>query len=449
MILDSDKFVIELDRLREPKVISFGEAFGNRVIVIRSLKSVLEACRIQTAEARRATGKGFDTVARPRYQKGYLFQRDGKYVLRYREPIIQNDGTIAAVHRAVTLGSFAKKKDAQRTAEAHLRSLNCGSIQPQAVMTFREFWDLYFVTQVFPSLKFSTQRLYKSLARRHLVPAFGNRRLNEIARVQIQQFITLKMQAGLSVQTLAHLRNLLSKVFSTAMSWGWLQDNSARGVKLPPREPVRERRVLNQSEIESLVPALTDPIRSIFLIALLADLRIGEVLALEVQDADLVNARLHVRRDVYCGHLGSPKTPRSERQVPIGPLLMSAIRTWLAKRPGPSMWLFPSEAGTPFHDRNLLCRNLWPVCDTLGIRRFTWHVLRRTFLTTGGNTGQPLPVMASIAGHSSIETTMRYILPNEAVQRKTVRKIEKVLCSNVLKNEASEATPGKAKVLIQ
>jgi len=433
----------------EPVAVFAGEAGGFRLIVTRPLKSVLEECRIPPAEARRAIGKGFDTMARPRYQKGYLFQRDGKYVLRYREPIIRNDGTIAAIHRAVTLGSFAKKKDAQRTAEAHLRSLNCGTFQPQAVMTFREFWDLYVVTQVLPMLKFSTQRLYSCLARKHLIPAFGNRRLNEIPRVQVQQFITLKKQAGLSVQTLAHLRNLLSKIFSTAMSWGWLQDNSARGVKLPPREPVRERRVLNPSEIEKLVPALADPVRTILLVALLADLRIGEVLALEVEDADLVNGRLHVRRDVYCGHLGSTKTPKSERRVPLGPLLMSAIRRWVGKRPGPSNWLFPSEAGTPFHDANLLHRNLWPVCDTLGIRRFTWHVLRRTFLTTGGNTGQPLPVMASLAGHSSIETTMRYILPNEAVQRKTVREIEKVLCSNVLKNEPSEATPGKAKVLIQ
>jgi len=32
----------------------------------------------------------------------------------------------------------------------------------------------------------------------------------------------------------------MSKILGTAESWGWLQDNVAKGVKLPPMERVRK-----------------------------------------------------------------------------------------------------------------------------------------------------------------------------------------------------------------
>jgi hypothetical protein len=104
-----------------------------------------------------------------------------------------------------------------------------------------------------PTLKHSTRKLYSSLASKHLLPYFGELRLSEIQRVQIQHFVIGKQKQEYSVQTLAHLRDLMSKILGTAQAWDWLQDNVAQGVKLPPMEHVRGARVLAVAEITKLL----------------------------------------------------------------------------------------------------------------------------------------------------------------------------------------------------
>ena len=113
------------------------------------------------------------------------------------------------------------------------------------------------------------------------------------------------------------------------------------------------------------------------MLGLLTGLRIGEILGIRVGDVDLTGRLLYVRRDVYRGHVQDvPKTKHSERGIPLAAILVAAIQQWLEIRPGGSDWLFPSKAGTPHHDRNLLRREVWPVDDRLDVPRFGWHSLR-------------------------------------------------------------------------
>jgi integrase len=284
------------------------------------------------------------------------------------------------------LGPLASKKEARQAADAHLLQFNAVTRRPQATLTLGSLWSRYFVPEILPVLKFSTRRLYRALATKHLLPEFGGERLCDVARVQIQQFIGRKQRQGYSTQTLAHFRNLLSKLFGVAILWGWMNDNPARGIKLPSMERVRKARVLSVEEIGLLSRSLSDPACIIFKLGVLTGLRIGELLALCVEDLDLVGLRLYVRRNVYCGRVGTTKTKASEREIPLASALVSDIASWLTVRPGRSEWLFPSEAGTPYHDRNLLTRNVHPICDSLGIQRFGWHSLRHYsgFLTMPG-----------------------------------------------------------------
>ncbi len=184
--------------------------------------------RVETRE------KGEFLVARPRYQHGYLFQRVNNWVLRYRESVVNSDGSLGHRHRSVVLGEYGTKREAKRAADAYLRPFNQRAYQPQADMTLADFWLHYFEPEILPTLKVSTRKLYRCLAGKHLLPHFGEQKISDIARVQVQQFIGIKQRQGYATETLGHLRDLLSKVLSTAISWGWLQDNPARGAKLPP-----------------------------------------------------------------------------------------------------------------------------------------------------------------------------------------------------------------------
>jgi integrase len=188
------------------------------------------------------------------------------------------------------------------------------------------------VPEILPTLKYSTRKLYGCLTDKHLLPYFGNERLSDIQRVQVQHFVIEKQRQGYSVQTLGHLRDLMSKILETAKSWGWLQDNVARGVKLPPMERVRKARVLAVAEIAKLLEVLSEPVRTMFILALGLGLRIGELLPLRLEDVDFNAGLLYVRRDYYRGHLQTPKTTRSGRKLKLPIFLVNVLRKYLVGR---------------------------------------------------------------------------------------------------------------------
>jgi integrase len=91
-------------------------------------------------------------------------------------------------------------------------------------------------------------------------------------------------------------------------------------------------------------------------------------------------------------------------------------------------WLFPSAAGTPLSDRNLINRKVYPVSKRLGIPHFSWHSLRHTFSTLGGNEGSiPTLVMKQLLGHSKLSTTQKYMHELEGQQREAMAKIENLI----------------------
>ena len=375
-------------------------------------------------------GKEF-SLTRRRYQKGCLVKKGKNWVLRFREDMLNPDGTVGRIHRSVVLGALRTKGEAQRAADACLRKINDGSREPQSTITLNDFWNAYFEPEILPTLKYSTQNLYRLLSAKHLLPTLGDHRLCDLSRLHIQQFIGQKQREKYAPQTLAHFRNLLSKLFSTAMNWGWMESNPAQNIGLPPMERTRTARVLSPDEISKLAATLAEPARTIFLVGALTGLRIGEILALKVEDVDNTQALICVRRDVYRGRVGIPKTPGSERQVPLASPLILILQHWLSVRPARSEWLFPSTAGTPLRDRNLMRRHLWPACGLLGIPRFGWHSLRHTFSTLNGNAGVAVPVLQSLLGHASPETTMIYTHPFEDVKRQAVEDLASLLFPNV------------------
>lgn len=385
-------------------------------------------------------------MARRRYQQGYITKRGRNWVLRYREDMIRSDGSIGRVERTrIILPATTPKKEARREAGRFLARLNSGQVRPSISITFDDFWLKHFEPAILPNLKVATQRLYRSLIETHLLPAFSSRRLSDITRLEVQQFIAAKQRLGYSPKTLSHLRNLLSKIFGTAIRWDWLSLNPARELDLPTVRRTRPIRVLSPEEVRKLAEPLHEPARTIFAVGVLLGLRIGEILALRVGDVDPLGGRLFVRRNVYRGHVQeTPKTEYSERSLPI-PKLLAPMLTSCCQGKDPAEWLFPNSAGKPYDDRNLMRREVEPVCTSVGIPPFGWHALRHTFSTYNGDSGTPMPVLQSLLGHTSTEMSMRYTHPLEASKREAVERVREILWPNVA---SGQVVPHEAKELI-
>src|SRR5713226_4724799 len=177
-------------------------------------------------------------MARSQYQNGCLFVRGKRrkvWVARWREDVILADGSASRVMRSVVLGpvsEIAGRREARRLLDAYLSPINQGQYRPEANMLFSKFVAECFEPGVLPTLKFATQEIYSFLLRKHLTPRFGDQRLCDISRVEIQHYLLEKLKQGFAWETTNHLRNLMSKVLGTAVSWNYLADNVVHGVKL-------------------------------------------------------------------------------------------------------------------------------------------------------------------------------------------------------------------------
>jgi len=179
----------------------------------------------------------------------------------------QADGTLKIIRRSEmvgTLADFPTRREARALFESRLHSLNDALQKVQSSILFRDFISSQWEPAILPTLKFATQRNYRHLVKRRLLPIFRDRPLCDIRRQHVQAFVTDKMaREQFTWKTSLHLRNLLSKISSTAVAWEYLQENPASGVKLPQR-PLREPSAfLTRSEVACLLNALEDPERTL------------------------------------------------------------------------------------------------------------------------------------------------------------------------------------------
>jgi len=378
-------------------------------------------------------------LARRRYQKGSIRKRGTRnpvWELQFWADEIRPDKRLGRKRESIILKfvSEMNKRQAMKVADEHLRPLNLGKLTPFATILFQAFIEKHFIPNAFPTLKTSTRRRYQSTIKNHLLPAFGNLRLCDLQRVEIQAFVLRKMEKGLSWETADLLRNLLSKIYRCAKKWGFFAgDNPASEIDLPHKKPVREKCVLMPAQIPKLLAVMKEPYRTMALVGILTGLRVGEILGLRWSDIDFDTAQLRVNQRYYRGEMDSPKTRASQRTLPLPPECIEALRRLqTATQPEQKDALvFCTRKGTPYSDTNILHRQLKPAGQKIDAPWLSWHTFRRTHATLLQLAGGSLKDAQAQLGHSRLSTTLEiYTIPIPEHQREAVAKLSQLVTSS-------------------
>ena len=236
----------------------------------------------------------------------------------------------------------------------------------------------------------------------HLIPAFGELRLDEIRARDIDRYVTRKHAAGLSTSTITNQLIVLKRMLNVARRWELVE----RVPEIPtPKKPGRTD-FLSKAESKALLEEAEDQWRPLLLLGLRTGLRLGELRGLRWRDVDLDGGKVRVEQSVTNAGIGTPKSGKG-RSVPLA----RDIRAVLAARQGrckPDALVFAQEDGSPLAHITI-SRALRRAASGAGIgRKVTPHLMRHTFASHAVLAGVPIRVVQEWLGHSDISITMRY-----------------------------------------
>lgn len=243
-------------------------------------------------------------------------------------------------------------------------------------------------------------RDYERNLRLRVLPEFGDRRLGEIRRVELQRFVDDLVSAGLSASTIVTTLLPLRAIYRRAVARGEVDGNPTRGLEMPAvRRTIRY--VTAPAEAERLLDALEGEDRVLWATAIYAGLRRGELAALRWEDVDLAQGVIHVRRgwDVVEGEI-APKSREGRRKVPIPGPLRDALVEHRMGVPDGQVRVFRSAPWVIKAGPRAVRR--W---DKAKLSPITLHEGRHTYASFMIAAGVNAKALAAFMGHANIAVT--------------------------------------------
>ncbi len=221
-------------------------------------------------------------------------------------------------------------------------------------------------------------------------PYLNNFRLHEVNSDDLQRLILAAMARGYSMQTVVHIRNVISAIFTHAKKTSYFAgDNPAKQVELP-KWPRRSKPTLTLDQVRDVYGLMRYPEREMMLIAILTGMNVIEICGLQWKCVNLTGACLGddgdaippisiaIKNQCFRGEFDEVRVSRV-RNVAI-PELLLPILLKLRARPnfnGPDDFVLVSRFGTPINPMNITARRLRPIANGLEIPGLSWSLLRK------------------------------------------------------------------------
>ncbi len=275
----------------------------------------------------------------------------------------------------------------------------------------------------------STYERYEQLSRVDIAPAIGKVELRKLTPAHLQGLYRAKLDEGLALRTVEYIHTTLNKALSQAVNWQLVPRNVARATTAPrSRKP--EMLTLDREHTKRLLSAAKgDRLEALYLLAVTAGLRQGELLGLRWADIDLEAGTLSVKRSLRYEKNGpyytEGKRDRSRRRVELGASTVAAIKAHRKRQNEErlayaGLWedhdlIFPDENGRPIRARNL-ARFFQKLLKRSGLEDLglTFHGLRHTCATLMLLNDVPVKVVSERLGHADVALTLRvysHVLP--------------------------------------
>jgi integrase len=245
--------------------------------------------------------------------------------------------------------------------------------------------------------------------RLRVLPEFGARRLSDIERTELQDFIDRLLAEGLNASTISVTMLGVRAIYkrAAARSDSGVAVNPTAGLAMPVARGARDR-IASPEECARLLGALRQSDRALWATAMFGGLRRGELRALRIENVDLGAGVIHVRHgwDMIEGEI-TTKSGR-DRRVPIPAVLRDYLDEHLLSldwRENPQGLVFGTGERVPF-DPSAARQRAGRAFRKAKLEPITLHECRHTFASLMIAAGVNAKALSTYMGHATISITL-------------------------------------------
>ena len=323
------------------------------------------------------------------------------------------------------------EKDWNRKVDEMKRLASLGVIDSHSTVGKAiDLW-VYNVLPANPSIRKSTYSIYEGIYRNTIKDTdIMGIDLLTIKSINIQSFVNKMVESGKSGHAIAQSYKVLNKFFAYAESEGLIIRNPCKNVFIPKAETPDEIEVYSDGEIEKIYKALEgDRDRFLILLALATGMREGELAALQHFDMGKPTIKVYKQQITeriiekgqpikYITRDSEPKTDASHRELPLPKFIQkeyqkhqSLCKKEKLKRGDGGLkdddYIFLSPNGCRLQQGQVQKKQkLILLKAEVSYKKF--HAYRHTYITKLIQSGVNIVTVMQLAGHSSLNTTMRY-----------------------------------------
>lgn len=289
----------------------------------------------------------------------------------------------------------------------------------------RDFWKIY-LDDMSKRLKATTLENKEHIFRCKIAPYFGDMPVNEITAAKIRIWQGEMIELGYKPTYLKSIHSQLSSVLNYAVNFYDLSSNPCKKAGTMGKSNADERPYWTLEEFNRFADAISDKHEAWigFQIMFWTGMRVGELLALKVNDID-VEQRLITIDETYTrlkkeDIISSPKTENSIRVITIHQELADEIDEYIKclYKPKPDSRLFPEKTKRFFEHE--MERGI----KAAGLKRITVHCMRHSHASMLVNMGfNPVEISRRL-GHKKVTTTIEtYCHESREAQEKIAERL--------------------------
>jgi len=342
-----------------------------------------------------------------------------------------NDGK----RRRRTLFGATKQQVQEKLGKLSREVTHLSDIEPQRIKV-GEYLDRWLKDGAKPRVRTTTFANYERAVKLHIKPYLGGLQLVRLSGLNIHGLYSTLEQAGKSPETIRLTHAVLHRALRQAVKWRLIPFNMCADVDRPKVEKKSLSPYTAEQAKALLAAAQGDRYEAVYVLAVTAGMRLGELFGLQWSDVNLTGKAIMVQHALVelSGKLTltEPKTARGRRRIELPDMAIEALKRHQARMREEGLagvgYVFCNREGRPLRRSHFHFQQFKPLLERANLPDIRFHDLRHTSATLLLSQGVHPKVVQERLGHSQISVTMdtySHVLPS--LQLEAAGKFDQML----------------------